>query len=291
MSPVIAEPKIETLPLEPVRELMRACLHDTPLGRLLDDASPLLGQGKMLRSRLTLRVGPAVGTDPLTLRHAAASIEVIHAASLLHDDVIDGGLLRRGKPSFWQTKGVAGAILLGDTLLIKGLDLVARFEDGRLTGPLVRFAGEVCQAEAEQELIYRHRAAQWADCERIARLKTGALFAFAGYAAAGTETLLQAALMEAGYEIGTAYQLADDLLDAVGDPNELGKTLGTDSARDKVTAASFLAAGHDPAAYVNHLCRSAHGRLAGWPAVQAAWDTYMQHDFIPALGGHLTISF
>jgi len=275
-------PNTVSLPLDEVQALMLSCLRGTPLEGLTEQNRGLLQQGKMLRSRLALRLGLAQGIDPRTLIHASAAIEVIHAASLLHDDVIDGGLLRRGVPSFWREKGVAGAVLLGDMLLVKGLSLVGEVEDGRLTNALVRFAGEVCQGEAEQELIYRHRESTWEDCVRLARLKTGALFAFAGLAAAGTEPERQTAFTEAGYELGTAYQLADDLLDAVGDASQLGKTLGTDQARHKVTAVSFLPAGHDPRSKIEALCQQARARLSPWPKAQSAWDEYVQLDFNPS---------
>lgn len=268
-----------TASLDEVQTLMLSCLEGTPLATLTEKNRGLLQQGKMLRSRLALRLGQAQGTAHTTLLHAAAAIEVIHAASLLHDDVIDGGLVRRGAPSFWQEKGIAGAVLLGDMLLIKGLALVGNVENGRLTNPLVRFAGEVCQAEAEQELVYRHQKTTWKDCERIARLKTGALFAFAGLAAAGPDPEQQYALTEAGYELGTAYQLADDLLDAAGDASKAGKTLGTDLARNKMTAASFLPAGHDPAHHVSALCQQARARLSPWAQLLTAWDEYIEQDF------------
>ena len=273
--------------LQAVNEFMVRCLEETPLGFLSPYAHCLLGSGKMLRSRLLFRVGAVSGAAEQTLVHAAAAAEMVHSASLLHDDVIDGGMLRRGAPAFWLEKGVSGAILLGDMLLFKALDVMCQVEQSRLAPLLVRLTGEVCQAEAEQELIFRGREIDWEECVRIARSKTGALFAFAAHAAGGPDAAVSAALQEAGYLIGTAYQLADDVLDAKGDEQKADKTLGTDSARNKNTVMRFLSMGVDPTAYVDGLCRSARRQLNEWPEVQAGWDVYMKQDFLPAVQHHL----
>jgi octaprenyl-diphosphate synthase len=258
-------------------------LSRTPLAPVFAQSRNVLGAGKMLRARLTLRVGEAAGTDGRTLVNAAAAVEMIHAASLLHDDVIDSGYLRRGAPTFWVERGVPGAILLGDLLLFKALDLVEAVEGGRLMPVLIRLAGEVCQAESEQELVLRGQAADWDTCLRIARQKTGALFALAAVAAAGREPAQGEALLEAGYEVGTAYQLADDILDANGDAGDAGKTLGTDRTRNKLSAAGARPPGLDPADFAEGLCESAARRLAPWPAIRGAWDAYLDADFRPAL--------
>lgn len=275
--------------LSGVRALMRASFDDTPLAFLADESKTLIGTGKMLRSRLPFRIGPTVGTPRKTLTHAAAAAEMIHTASLLHDDVIDGGLLRRGAPAFWVERGVSGAILLGDMMLFKAVDVVCQVEDSRLAHPLVLFTGEVCQAESEQELIFRGRDTSWSDYVRIARFKTGALFAFTAYAAGSADPVVRDALTEAGYAVGTAYQLADDILDAKGSAKDSGKTLGTDSERAKNTLMTFLPEGIEPATHVRDLCASAREGLARWPEVQAAWDQYMELDLMPELEKHLQL--
>ena len=275
--------------LAEVQELMASSLRETPLSFLANESKGLLASGKMLRARMPFRVGPATDTDPKTLLHTATATEMIHSASLLHDDVIDGGLLRRGAPAFWVEKGVSGAILLGDMLLFKALDVICQVEDSRLAHPLVLFTGEVCQAESEQELIFRGRETTWEDCVRIARSKTGALFAFTGYACGGKNIRLREALMQAGYDVGTAYQLSDDILDAMGSASTAGKTLGTDSARDKSTVMNFLPDEIEPVTYVKDLCRSARNHLDPWPDAQAAWDVYMEQDLLPELEKHLNL--
>ncbi len=273
--------------LAAVRRLMAGVLAETVLHKLIPDCKSLLGNGKLLCSRLLLRVGTAAGVAPSTLQHAAASVELIHAASLLHDDVIDGGFLRRNLPTFWSEKGVPGAILVGDLMLFKALDLAGRVEGGRLIQLLVRMTGEVCDAESEQELVLRGQTAIWEHSVRIARRKTGSLFAFAAHVCGGDDGILSSTLQDAGYAIGTAYQLADDILDATGDESDSGKTLGTDQARAKTTAATAWDGPTDASTYVDLLCRQASDSLISWPAVHAAWCGYVEQDLRPALARFL----
>jgi len=277
--------------LDEVRKLMAGCLAETPLHSALADCKNLFGTGKMLRARLTLRVGPASGADYSSLLRAAAAVELIHAASLLHDDVIDGGFLRRGAPSFWVEKGIPAAILLGDLLLFKALELVSPVENGRLLPVIIKLTGEVCEAESEQELVTRGKTAEWSDCVSIARRKTGGLFAFAAHAAGGRDEDLCAALQESGYLAGTAYQLADDMLDASGDAETAGKTLGRDEARDKTTAVRVrLPADVDPVQTIQELLNTARAALAPWPDIASAWDLYTTRDLRPALSRCLRVS-
>lgn len=271
-----------------VRNLMAECLGTTPIGRLIRETDGLLGAGKMLRSRMAWHVGTARGVAPMVLTHAAAAVELIHAASLLHDDVIDGGLLRRSAPTFWVKNGIPGAILLGDLLLFKAVDLACQVEEGRLTHRLVQLTGEVCEAESEQELILRGRDSGWASCLSIARRKTGALFAFIGFACAGRDPALQAALEEAGYLIGTAYQISDDILDVAGDETASGKTLGTDAARQKRTAVNNTEpAPEDPVGFIREASEKAESLLARWPDALRGWRSFMQEDMTPALEAHV----
>lgn len=262
---------------------MQSTLLGTPLGTILTDCSGLLGAGKMLRARMCLRTGSGVGSEHKTLVHCAAAVEMIHAASLLHDDVIDGGILRRGLPSFWVEKGVSGAILLGDLLLFKAVDLVCQVESGRLAHALVLAAGEICEAESAQELVLRGTKSDWEHCVDIARSKTGALFAFAAEAGAGTDPQRAKALKEAGYLVGTAYQLADDILDSNGTTELAGKTLGTDEARKKTTAVRVESDGVNPEQYLFDLCEQSKDLLSPWPDARKAWSKYLDTDFIPSV--------
>ncbi|MBP7008542.1 MAG: polyprenyl synthetase family protein, partial [Kiritimatiellae bacterium] len=113
MSPAAAEESLKTR-LDQVRRLMAEVLAETVLGRLAGDGRALVGSGKMLRARLLLRIAEVRKTPRPAWLSAAAAVEMIHAASLLHDDVIDGGIIRRHLPAFWKQRGIAGAILAGD---------------------------------------------------------------------------------------------------------------------------------------------------------------------------------
>ncbi len=286
MPPMTARSPVPDLDgrLAAVRALMASTLEATPLRKIVEDTGSLLGAGKMLRSRMVFRLGDATGVPEATLAHAAAAVEMIHGASLLHDDVIDGGYLRRNQATFWVDRGVPGAILLGDLMLFRALEVLGRVEDGRLVRDLILLTGDVCEAEAEQELVLRGQPPTWDNCVNIARRKTGALFAFAGLAAAGSDEALREALREAGFLAGTAYQLSDDLLDASGNLRVAGKTLGTDEKRRKTTAVTAARASpvHADRAIVE-MCEDAEARLDAWPVVREAWTDWARAELHPAL--------
>ena len=270
--------------LEDVREVMLSGLRTSSLAPLLDELSPAFIGGKMLRARLTLAVGAACQTDRATLLHAAAAVEMLHAASLLHDDVVDDALLRRGVPALWRKKGISGAILLGDLLVCRSLQLLHGLDDGRLGTVFIRLAGEMCDAEVEQELVTRGAAKDWAQCMAIARRKTGSLFAFAATAAESADEVRSSALLEAGYRLGTAYQLADDVLDASGQGVADGKDLGKDAKKCKTTAMTALGGSLQQARQgIRECCESSTALLAAWPTVQHAWNAYLQTDFSPVV--------
>ena len=260
--------------------LMHGELAASALRSRAAEFAPYIGAGKLLRARLTLRVGAANGVVPRVRRASAAAVEMIHAASLLHDDVIDGGLLRRGLPTFWKSYSTSGAILLGDLLLFKAMHLVRATGRMDLVGAFIELAGVVCEAEAEQELIRRQKPATWPLAISTARRKTGALFACAALSA-GRTAAEKDALCEAGYLLGTAYQIADDILDGSQNEAHAGKTLGTDRVRGKATAAV-----RSPAfvrRYAEKLCRESTAQLARFPRLAAAWQAYLDIEFLPII--------
>lgn len=267
-----------------VSDAMVQSLAPTVLAGLDGGVPRFLGPGKMLRARLALRLGSARQVPESILVPAAAAVELVHAASLLHDDVIDGALLRRHAPAFWKTHGAHGAILAGDVLLIQAVGLLSGETLCPLANDLVRFCAELCNAEAEQELFLRQAAPGREKILDIARRKTGALFAFAAGTAAGPDAPLRHALHKAGYAIGTAYQLADDLLDETGDERSAGKTLGLDRARRQPTATRVFAAG---APALAQECRALHQQslaaLSPWPDARDALNDYLVYDMNPAL--------
>ncbi len=248
-----------------------------------------MGSGKMLRAQLTLFLGKANGIDEKSYFHAAAAVEIIHGASLLHDDVIDGGLLRRGAPTFWKKHGVNGAILLGDLLVFEGLDLLNQANRTDLLKELIDMAAQVCRSEVEQELILRGSLGTWQECEQIARAKTGSLFAFAAMAAATDDPEQINALREAGFILGTAYQLVDDILDDSGNEALSGKTLGRDEMRGKTTAITVTKnAPENPIEYIDSLLEASSAQLVVWPDLQSSWNHFLNMIMKPVLSKYLS---
>ena len=275
--------------LKAVRSIMMDSLRETPISKLLPPGNNIMGSGKMLRAQLTLNLCQANGVEEKTGLHAAAAVEIIHGASLLHDDVIDGGVLRRNAPTFWKKHGINGTILLGDLLVFKGLNLLVQVERPDLLQELIDLSAQVCQSEVEQELLLRGTPGTWAECEHIARAKTGSLFAFAAVAAANESPKQIDALREAGFILGTAYQLVDDILDDSGNEAVSGKTLGKDQERGKTTAITATKnAPADPVDYVVKLLAASSAQLNAWPSLKMAWDHFLDQTMRPTLETHLS---
>jgi geranylgeranyl pyrophosphate synthase len=267
------------------------CLVSARLGavaRALREALPadLLAPGKMLRTRLAARLAGS-SSSPLsasTLENLCAAVEIVHTASLCHDDIVDNAQVRRSRPSIWKAVGVSGALLVGDLLFCEAIDLVTGTEEGAYLPAFLAKAAEVVRTEAQQELVYRNQDLDEATCLRLARGKTGPLFAFAASLCGGRDEGLCAALEQAGYDVGTAYQTADDMLDVFGDEHEAGKTLGTDRLRGKATLAQKGGGGRRSSReHVRRLCASALENLSPYPMAREALREYLRCDFQPVL--------
>ncbi len=275
--------------LKLVKSVMTDCLKQTNISKLLSGRSNVMGSGKMLRSRLVLAIGNANKVPETELVHAGAAVDMIHGASLVHDDVIDGGILRRGIPTFWKKYGTNGAILFGDLLMFKALSLLVDVNRHDLLKELIDMTGEVCRSEVEQELMLRGTPGTWKECEAVARFKTGSLFAFAAVAGSSKEPGQAEALREAGFILGTAYQLGDDVLDATGNEEVSGKSLGSDDKRGKTTAITATKnAPEDPISYIYDVLDASSAQLATWPDLQAAWVEFLNETMKPVLSKHLT---
>jgi len=258
-----------------------------------DSLGSLLG-GKMLRARMALRLAGVRPASREVTRVVAAAVEMVHAASLLHDDVIDGAEIRRGRRAISRLASREASILVGDLLLSDAACLLAETGSPRVLGLFCRKVREMCEAEAVHELHWRGRRLSEEQCLAIARGKTGALFAFVGGAWAGEEQPLARALEECGYRLGTAYQLADDLLDVSGAESTVGKTLGTDAKRNKPTLPALYGtefAGKGSQTKVRELVGervlelllSAPRLLGPWPVVRAAVADFVDTDLLGAL--------
>ena len=210
-------------------------------GELLaeDAGATLAAGGKRLRPLLVLLcAGPKGGDEAL---RSAAAVELVHMATLVHDDVIDAAPLRRGRPTVVATSGRLRAVAAGDLLFSRAFALLAEAGDGRA----VELVAEASVALARGELAQRQDAFDTAVTEEryLMRcgLKTGALFECA--VVLGHD---HPAIAEYGRGIGLAFQLLDDVLDVSGPPERTGKARGTDLLDGVVTLPWILAAAADP---------------------------------------------
>ena len=246
------------------------------------ERAEMLSPGKMLRTRMAAHLACGAGRARLpALEAACAATELVHTASLCHDDIIDQATVRRGKPALWRLDGATAAVLFGDMLLCEAFALVASTGESRHVQAFAARVREVCEAEAEQEMLLGRQLDE-ATYLRLARGMTGPLFAFPASVCGGEDEALSAALDEAGYRIGAAYQVADDLLDVAGSEASAGKTLGTDACRRKFTLANSSADGREVARRkVIELCGSALEVLAPWPGAQKALSDFYASDLQP----------
>jgi len=195
--------------------------------------------GKMIRPGLVLLAGSAIGK--ITARHirVAAIVEMIHDATLLHDDVIDEGQKRRGLPTINSLCGNESAVLLGDLLLSQVFKMCADLQP-KITNIIAAATSRTCQGELRQ-VIQRHNwqlsEPQYLD---IITEKSAAFFSSCCHLGALLAQATQAeveSLARFGASAGIAFQIIDDLLDLIGDESQTGKTLRSDVNKNKPTLA------------------------------------------------------
>ena len=199
-------------------------------------------KGARIRPRLTLAVAAACGDDQPRLASAAASaIELLHCASLVHDDLpcFDDADMRRGRPSVHRAFGEPLAVLAGDALIVLAFQTVARAGCGapERLGPVINAIGDGVGVPFGIVAGQAWECEPRADLSEYQRQKTGALFAaasIAGAAAAGVADAEAWRLL--GDRLGEAFQVADDLRDAVEDEASIGKPVGRDKALGRPSA-------------------------------------------------------
>ncbi len=206
--------------------------------------------GKRLRPALVLLSSRLFGPQPESAISIAAAVEMVHGASLIHDDVIDSTDVRRGTPTLNSVTGNRFAVLLGDFLLCQALLAVAELDRVRL---LQVVASAVAEMTAGQILELRHQGNVASSTDEYLRIidgKTSALMA-AGCQLGALLTQATPAQVEAigrfGRNLGNAFQITDDVLDYWGDPDSLGKPTGSDLRERKFTL-PFLDAYHQSSA-------------------------------------------
>jgi len=222
-----------------VEERLRAEVsgHGEPLGE--DASSTLAAGGKRLRPMLVLLCAGEAGSDAAV--RAATAIELVHMATLVHDDVLDEAPLRRGLPTVAATSGRARALGTGDLLLSRAFALLAAAGDARSVQLLAAAAVALARGElAQRQDAFDTGIAEARYLERC-RLKTGTLFECACLLGHDDEHL-----RDYGAEVGLAFQLLDDVLDVTGPPERTGKARGTDLLDGTVTLPLIEAATADP---------------------------------------------
>jgi geranylgeranyl pyrophosphate synthase len=215
---------------------------DTPWLREMLSAVLFAG-GKRMRPAVSLLAGKFGDFDPALSVPLAASLELLHTASLVHDDVIDGAGTRRGRPTAGSLFDNHGAVVLGDYIFAQAAALVAR------TGhaDIVRLFAETMVMMSMAQLAEDRAAFDYNqtvdDYLRLIRGKTASLFAIAAQGGAllsGVRSDDALALRGYGENLGMAFQIVDDILDFSGDERELGKPVGSDLMQGTLTLPSLL---------------------------------------------------
>lgn len=194
--------------------------------------------GKRIRPALALLSGGATGGVAEEHRKLSVILEMVHIASLVHDDIMDGADIRRGLPTAAAKWGNSLSVLLGDSLFAYALELATDFDDTSICRAIARASRDVCCGEIFQTQRRFDLNLSVADYFRMIEMKTAALFAAAtelGALLNHQSIEVRQAMRSYGLKLGTAYQIYDDCLDLVGDEKTVGKTLGTDLAKGKLT--------------------------------------------------------
>ena len=230
-----------------VKELIAEQLADVSdkvgVGRLLEQSS--ICMGKMIRPGLVLLCGKCVGKITEEHIRIAAIVEMIHNATLLHDDVIDEGQHRRGLATVNSLWGNEPAVLLGDFLLSRVLKMCVDLER-RVRRIIADTTARICEGElrqimnsscAEEDSRYDLSESEYID---IITEKSAVLFSscceLGGLLSGADENQVQS-LAGFGLNLGIAFQITDDLLDIIGDESKTGKTVGCDADKNKLTLA------------------------------------------------------
>ncbi|HSW06288.1 octaprenyl diphosphate synthase [Aquabacterium sp.] len=200
--------------------------------------------GKRIRPRLVLLFASALGFDGAARFEMAATVEFIHTATLLHDDVVDESSLRRGRQTANALFGNAASVLVGDFLYSRAFQMMVGVERMRVLEVLADATNIIAEGEVLQLMNMHDPDLSVDDYLRVIRFKTAKLFeasARLGAVLADAEPALEEACADYGRSLGTAFQLVDDLLDYEGDTHALGKNVGDDLREGKPTLPLLLA--------------------------------------------------
>jgi len=225
-------------PMQKVEEILREAVQ-SPVREMTAMAMHLLSAGgKRLRPALTLLSAKLVGEINHRALLFAAAIELMHTATLIHDDVIDKADLRRGRATVHTLWGNEAAVMCGDFLYATAFNMLAKDGDIEVIRTMAQASSQVCEGEVlELQLAFNPEITE-EQCVEIARLKTAELMAAAckvGAMASGANGELIVAMESFGRNLGIAFQIVDDVLDMEGSVEEIGKPVGSDLLEGKVT--------------------------------------------------------
>jgi len=206
--------------------------------------SALNGGGKHLRPTLVALAGGTIGEVGDAHITAAVIIEMVHLATLVHDDVMDEAEIRRGQPTIAANWGNEIAVLFGDCLFAQAVKMAAGFPTPEVCRAVAAATNTVCTGEILQTQHRRNFELSRREYFRVIEMKTAELFTLSCDLAAflgDAKTEQRAALRQFGAAFGTAYQVYDDCVDLFGSEMAAGKSLGTDLAKGKLTWPVLLA--------------------------------------------------
>ncbi len=237
----IYEPVYEDL--DKVEDRLRSVSKvDFPyLSELLDYS--LRSSGKRIRPALTLLAGKFYDYDLDYLLTMATAVEVMHTATLIHDDAIDNSPIRRGRPTVYKLWGVEEAVLLGDYLFAEAGALIATTQNLRAIKLFASTLKTISSGELNQAFYaFNLEQSRLQYFQRVAK-KTASLFSMATESAAALSQAPEESiqiLIEYGHNLGVAFQIVDDILDFIGTEEELGKPAGSDLAQGTLTLPAML---------------------------------------------------
>ncbi|HEU4620018.1 MAG TPA: octaprenyl diphosphate synthase [Gammaproteobacteria bacterium] len=233
--------------------------------------------GKRLRPLAVLLAGRACGVSGDAHVAAAAIIEFIHTATLLHDDVVDNSGLRRGQRTANAMFGNQASVLVGDFLYSRAFQMMVELDDLRVLDAMANATNTIAEGEVLQLMNCNNPDITEADYMEVIYRKTAKLFEAGTRIAAilaGQDDRVQQALVGFGRHLGLAFQLVDDALDYDAKPEELGKNIGDDLAEGKPTLPLIYAMAHGSAAE-RHMIREAvmTGGTQNLTSIQLAIET------------------
>jgi octaprenyl-diphosphate synthase len=221
---------------------------ESPIGSIPQVGAHLLGAGgKRLRPLLAVLAARATGAP---LEHAVAvgcAAELIHTATLYHDDVVDDGRVRRGRPAARMVFGNGVVVLVGDFCLARALETVALTGSLAMVQSLATTVTEMAEGEVAQLERAGNPDATVEDYFRVIDRKTASLIAWCARVGGSVDAALAAPLERYGRALGRAFQIADDVLDSAIDETTAGKSVGHDLQEGKLTLPVLLACEADPA--------------------------------------------